>query len=154
MMITPTRLEAAGRIAMRGALVLFFLGFGLYKFTAEEAAAIQPLMANSPFFGWLYSLFSVQQASNLIGAYEVVAALLIIARPWSPRATLVGSLMILLALLGTLSFLFTTPGLADDLQGFLLKDIGLLAIALWSVGESWGAMAGTARDVPAAARAV
>jgi uncharacterized membrane protein YkgB len=121
--------------------VLFFLGFGLYKFTAEEAAAIQPLMANSPFFNWLYSLFSVQGASNVIGVYEVVAAGLIIARPWSPRGALVGSLMIGVALLGTLSFLFTTPGAGGDVQGFILKDLGLLAIALWSAGEAWGAAA-------------
>ena len=141
MLITPARIETAGRIAMRGALVLFFLGFGLYKFTAEEAAAIQPLMANSPFFNWLYSLFSVQGASNVIGVYEVAAAGLIIARPWSPRAALVGSLMIFVALLGTLSFLFTTPGAGADAQGFILKDIGLLAIALWSAGEAWGAIA-------------
>jgi uncharacterized membrane protein YkgB len=47
--MTTTRNVAAGEHLLRGALILFFLGFGLYKFTAVEAAAIQPLMANSPF---------------------------------------------------------------------------------------------------------
>ncbi|WP_164156984.1 DUF417 family protein [Sandarakinorhabdus rubra] len=138
--MTTNRSLAIGEHLLRGALILFFLGFGLYKFTAVEAAAIQPLMANSPFFSWLYALFSVQGASNLIGVYEVAAALLLVARPWSARAGLAGSLMIALALLGTLSFLFTTPAIGEDLQGFLIKDIGLLAIALWSALESRAAL--------------
>lgn len=125
-----------GEHLLRGALFLFFMGFGLYKFTAEEAAAIQPLMASSPLFNWLYALFSVQGASNVIGIYEVVAALLLMARPWSARAGFIGSAMIVVALLGTLSFLFTVPGGGGDAQGFLIKDIGLLAIALWSALES------------------
>lgn len=141
MIITPNHIETAGRIAMRGALVLFFLGFGLYKFTPEEAAAIQPLMAGSPFFSWLYGLFSVQDASNVIGVYEVVAAVLLMARPWSARAALIGSVMIFVALLGTLSFLFTPAGADAATQGFIMKDLGLLAIALWSAGEAWAEMA-------------
>lgn len=151
MTITAAHIETAGRIAMRGALVLFFVGFGLYKFTPEEAAAIQPLMAASPFFSWLYSLLSVQNASNVIGIYEVAAAGLLLARPWSPRAALVGSVMIFVALLGTLSFLFTTPAAGEDLQGFIMKDIGLLAIALWSAGEAWGSVAKASRPALAAA---
>ncbi|OSZ72040.1 hypothetical protein CAP39_01290 [Sphingomonas sp. IBVSS1] len=56
------------------------------------------------------------------------------------RAGLIGSLMIAVALFGTLSFLFTTPNAGGDLQGFILKDIGLLAIALWSALESRAAL--------------
>jgi reactive chlorine resistance protein C len=122
-------LERTGRIVMRSSLVFFFLAFGLYKFTAVEAAAIQPLMANSPLFAWLYDVFSVQGASNFIGVVEVTAAVLIALRPWSPRASAIGSLVTVVALLGT----------EGDLQGFLLKDLGLLGIALWSAGEAFRA---------------
>ena len=132
---TTTNTSPFGQHLLRGALILFFLGFGLYKFTAVEAAAIQPLMASSPLFNWLYALFSVQGASNFIGVYEVVAAGLLLARPWSVRAGLAGSVMIVVALISTLSFLFTTPGGGGDAQGFLIKDIGLLAIAWWSALE-------------------
>lgn len=138
---TPSHSSRLGEHLLRGALVLFFLGFGLYKFTAVEAAAIQPLMANSPLFSWLYDLFSVQGASNVIGAYEVAAAVLLLARPWSARAGLAGSVMIAIALFGTISFLFTTPSAGEDLQGFLMKDIGLLAIALWSALECRASLA-------------
>jgi reactive chlorine resistance protein C len=125
------RLRNIGQGVMRYALVLFFVGFGLYKFTAEEAAGIQPL-----FFSWLYALFSVQGASNLIGVVEIVAGALIASRRWLPQMSAIGSLIAAFALVGTLSFLFTTPDLTPDLQGFLLKDLALLGIALWTAGEA------------------
>ncbi len=133
---TTDRLQTTGQAMMRYTLVFFFFAFGLYKFTAEEAAAIQPLMANSPIFSWLYALFSVQGASNLIGVVEVVAAVLIALRHWAPRLSAIGSGIAGFALLGTLSFLFTTPDLGPDLQGFLIKDLGLLGIAIWTAGEA------------------
>ena len=36
----------------------------------------------------------------------------------------------------TLSFLFTTPDLSPDTQGFLMKDFMLFGAALWAAGES------------------
>jgi uncharacterized membrane protein YkgB len=41
--------------------------------------------------------------------------------------------------LATLSFLFTTPNLDPGSQGFLMKDIFLLGVAVWSTGESLAA---------------
>lgn len=129
-------LSKVGQAILRYSLVFFFLAFGLYKFTTEEAQAIQPLMAHSPFFSWLYGLFSVQGASMVIGIVEITAGLLILLRRWSPRLSAIGSLIAAFALLGTLSFLFTTPGLSADLQGFLLKDLTLLGAAFWTAGEA------------------
>ena len=129
-------LSKVGQAILRYSLVFFFLAFGLYKFTTEEAQAIQPLMAHSPFFSWLYGLFSVQGASMVIGIVEITAGLLILLRRWSPRLSAIGSLIAAFALLGTLSFLFTTPGLSSDLQGFLLKDLTLLGAAFWTAGEA------------------
>ena len=53
------------------------------KFTAYEAGAIQPLVANSPLMSWLYAIFSVQATSNLIGVAEIAAGVMIALRPWS-----------------------------------------------------------------------
>jgi uncharacterized membrane protein YkgB len=131
-----TNLSTIGQGILRYSLVFFFIAFGLYKFTSEEAIAIQPLMANSPFFSWLYSVFSVQGASNFIGVVEITAGVLIALRYWRPGLSAIGSLISVLALLCTLSFLFTTPGLNSDLQGFLLKDLTLLGAALWTAGEA------------------
>ena len=63
------------------------------KFTAYEAGAIQPLVANSPLMSWLYAIFSVQATSNLIGVAEIAAGVLIALRPWSAPAAVLGSLM-------------------------------------------------------------
>src|SRR5215213_4776256 len=77
-------LETAGAGVLRWGLVAILLYFGAFKFTAVEAEAIRPLVENSPFMGWLYSVLSVRGVSSLIGSAEIAAALLIALRPWSP----------------------------------------------------------------------
>ena len=143
---TGARLEALGLNVARYALVLVLVWIGLMKFTAYEAGAIQPLVTNSPLMFWLYGLFSVQATSNLIGAAEIVAGVLIAIRPWSAPAGVVGSLMAVATFVITLTFLFSTPGWEPSLGGFpalsvapgqfILKDAVLLGAAIWSLGES------------------
>ena len=74
-------------------------------------------------------------------------AILIGLRPWSAKASVVGSAGAVLMFLTTLSFLLSTPGWEPSLGGFpalsalpgqfLLKDVVLLGAALWSLGEAW-----------------
>jgi uncharacterized membrane protein YkgB len=140
------RLEALGLNIARYALVLVLVWIGAMKFTAYEAMAIQPLVAHSPLMFWLYGLFSVQAASNLIGVAEIVAGVLIAVRPWSASAAVVGSLMAVATFVITLTFLFSTPGWEPSLGGFpalsvapgqfILKDAVLLGAAIWSLGEA------------------
>jgi uncharacterized membrane protein YkgB len=52
-------IEGIGRAILRYGLVLLLIGSGMSKFTEFEARWIEPLMANSPFFGWLYGVTSV-----------------------------------------------------------------------------------------------
>ena len=91
---------------------------------------------------------SVRGFSALLGVIEVGVAVLVAARPLSPRASAVGSALAVGMFLTTLSFLATTPGVWEPSAGgfpalsgkpgqFLLKDLALLGIALWSFGESW-----------------
>jgi len=42
-----------------------------------EANGIKPFVENSPFMSWMYSVWSVQAASNVIGVIEVASAVLI-----------------------------------------------------------------------------
>ncbi len=125
----------AGAI-LRYGLVLFLVLFGLAKFTQAEALTIQPWVANSPFLGWLYAVTSVQGASNLIGVVELALAALLAVRPWWPGISVIGSLGATVAFLITLSFLFTTPGLSPEWQGFLMKDLVLVGAALWTAGDA------------------
>jgi uncharacterized membrane protein YkgB len=140
------RLEALGLNVARYALVLVLVWIGAMKFTAYEAGAIQPLVANSPLMSWLYAIFSVQATSTLIGVAEIAAGVLIALRPWSAPAAVVGSLMAVATFVITLTFLFSTPGWEPSLGGFpalsvapgqfILKDAVLLGAAIWSLGEA------------------
>jgi reactive chlorine resistance protein C len=143
---TGDRIEAVGLHVARYSVVLVLLWIGSMKFTGYEAAAIQPLVASSPFMAWLYGVFSVQATSNLIGVVEIAAGLLIAARPWSATSAAAGSALAAAIFVTTLTFLFTVPGWEPSVGGFpalsvapgqfILKDAVLLGAALWSLGES------------------
>ena len=126
-------LESIGTQTLRYGLVLILVLFGMTKFTAAEAAAIKPLVSNSPIMGWLYGVLSEQGTSALIGSIEIATAILIAARPISARASAIGSALAAGTFLTTLSFLFSTPGAlaaTHPAHGFLLKDVVLLAAAI------------------------
>jgi len=145
---------SVGRYLVRYALVVVIAWIGAQKYTGYEAAAIQPLIAHSPIFSWLYHIFSVRTFAAILGSVEIIAALLIAIRPLSPRISVIGSAMGVLLFLSTLSFLFTTPGVSaasgfpvlSVLPGqFLLKDLVLVSASLWTLGDSLGAAAQRAR---------
>ena len=143
---TGSRAEGIGLHVARYALVLVLVWIGAMKFTAYEAGAIEPLVANSPLMSWLYAIFSVQATSNLIGVAEIAAGIMIAIRPWSAIACVLGSLMGVATFAITLTFLFSTPGWEASLGGFpalsvapgqfILKDAVLLGVAIWSTGEA------------------
>src|SRR3989475_4976444 len=118
-------LESIGINVLRYALVLIFVLFGTLKFTAAEAAAIKPLVSNSPLMGWLYSFLSDQGVSRLIGTSDLVTAALLAARPLSARAAAVDRALATATLVTTVSFLFSTPRAlspAHPAHGLLLQD--------------------------------
>jgi uncharacterized membrane protein YkgB len=143
-------LEAVGKTIVRYGLVLVLAWVGTMKFTAYEAAGIQPLVANSPFMGWMYRFLSVQAFSNLLGTVEIAVAVMIAVRPLSARVAAAGSAIAVMMFLTTLSFLFSTPGWEPTLGGFpalsvvpgqfLLEDVVLLGAAVWSLGEALSAV--------------
>jgi uncharacterized membrane protein YkgB len=140
-------LETSGGAVLRYGLVAILLYLGTFKFTVEEAKAIEPLVANSPLFSWLHAALGMRGISNVIGVSEIVIAALIAARPVSPAASALGSLLSIGMFLSTLSFLLSTPGLwhfadgyplpvTNDAGWFLMKDVFLLGAAMWSAGEA------------------
>lgn len=143
-----SRVEAVGRELTRYGLVVVVGWIGLMKFTRYEAEGIRPFVANSPLMGWVYRFMSVRDFSATLGIVEVTIALLIAARPFSARASAVGSALAAGMFLTTLSFLVTTPGVWEPSAGgfpalsavpgqFLIKDLALLGISLWMLGEAW-----------------
>src|ERR1700756_3129180 len=143
-----SQVEAGGRELARYGLVVIVGWIGLMKFTAYEAEGISLFVAHSPLMSWVYGFMSVRGFSAVLGVVEVAIALLIAARPCSPRASALGSALAVGMFLTTLSFLVTTPGVWEASAGgfpalsalpgqFLIKDLALLGISLWSLGGGW-----------------
>lgn len=145
------RIERAGTAVLRWSLVLFFVGFGLYKFTPQEAAGVQPLMAHSPVLFWVDRLLGVRGGSDLIGIIEISLGGLIALRHVRPAWSAYGSLATAMVLLVTLSFLFTTPGLDPQSgdAGFIAKDLTLFGAALLTAAEAFAAARRRADAIPA-----
>lgn len=152
------RLEAIGGAVLRYGLVAILLYIGTFKFTGEEAKAIEPLVANSPLFSWLHAALGTQGISNVIGVSEIVIAALIAARPFSPGASALGSILSIGMFLSTLSFLLSTPGLwhfaewyplpvTNDAGWFLMKDVFLFGAAIWTAGEALRSVRGGSEKV-------
>ncbi len=143
----PNKITTAGSHLLRYGLVLVLLWIGGMKFTAYEAQGIKGFVENSPFMSWAYSFLSFRAFSSLIGVTEIAIALLIGLRPISARLAAIGSFLAVGTFLSTLSFLVTTPGIWEPTLGgfpalsitgqFIIKDVALLGIALWSFGEAW-----------------
>jgi uncharacterized membrane protein YkgB len=123
-------------VVLRYGLILLLLGGGLSKFTQEEALMIQPWIAHSPFLGWLYAVTDIRGASIVIGVMELITAVLLALRHWLPSLAVVGSVLGSIQFIITFSFLFTTPGLAPETQGFLMKDLILFGAAVWTAADS------------------
>ena len=111
------RVEAVGRELARYGLVVVVGWIGLMKFTAYEAEGISRYVANSPLMSWVYEFMSHRGFSAVLGVVEVAIAILIAARPFSPRASALGSALAVGMFLTTLSFLVTTPGVWEPGRG-------------------------------------
>jgi uncharacterized membrane protein YkgB len=133
----------AGQFVARYGLVVVLAWIGAGH--CAHPGTIQPLISHSPLLSWLYGIFNVRTLGYALGSAEITAALLIALRPLWPRVSAVGSVFAVLIFCSTISFLFTTPGVTTSgpvlskLGEFLIKDIALLGVALWTLGDSLGA---------------
>lgn len=141
-------LVRVGALSVRYGLVVVIAWIGALKFTAYEAQGIEPLVANSPLMSWVYTLFTVSAFSTVLGVVELSTAVLLAVKPWWPKVSALGSVAAIGLFVATLSFLVTTPGIGEESAGgfpvlsstgqFLVKDIALLGIAVWTLGDALG----------------
>jgi len=142
-----TVLTRAGQLVSRYGLVVVLAWIGFGKYVKMEARV---LIEHSPLMSWIYDLLSVTTVARGLGTMEIVAALLIAVAPLWPRVSAAGSALAVVLFVGTLSFLFTTPGvvathgagipvLSAQPGQFLLKDLVLIGVSLWTLGDSLGA---------------
>ena len=140
---------AIGDTALRLSIALILIWIGGMKFTAYEAGAIQGLVASSPLTSWLYSVFTLQGASNFIGMTEIAAAIAILLTPVNRIVGIVGSLGAIATFAVTSSLLLTAPVWEASLGGFpalnvvpgqfLVKDLVLLAGSVVLLGKALNA---------------
>ncbi|OBF39591.1 hypothetical protein A5724_07880 [Mycobacterium sp. ACS1612] len=137
-------LSDAGQLITRYGLVVVLAWIGFGKYVKMDAKV---LIQHSPLMSWIFDFLSPVAVARGLGTMEIVAAVLIAVGPRWPRAAVVGSALAVVLFVGTLSFLFSTPGVVvGHLAGvpvlsaqpgqFLLKDLVLIGVAIWTLGDS------------------
>jgi reactive chlorine resistance protein C len=153
------KIDRFGMGLLRLGLVVVLVWIGSLKFANYEAEGIVPLVANSPVMSFFYHhpapeyRHSMNREGEVIPAHRewhesngtypfshglgiviVLIGLLIALYPISPRASFVGSFLLIFMALTTLSFLVSTPeawvpALGDSTHGFpYLSGVGRLVI--------------------------
>ncbi|BBX01182.1 hypothetical protein BST36_12585 [Mycolicibacterium moriokaense] len=151
--MTPSAVARFGQLVCRYGLVVVLAWIGVGKYVKMESRV---LIEHSPLMSWVYDFLSVGAVAAALGTMEIVSAVLIALRPLWPTLSAAGSALAVILFVGTLSFLFTTPGVVATHAGvlpvlsgmpgqFLLKDLVLIGVAIWTLGESLEARAVTAR---------
>ncbi|MBS7566861.1 YkgB family protein [Mucilaginibacter sp. Bleaf8] len=171
---TIASLDQLGKKAVRFGIVVVFLWIGGLKFFTYEADGIVPFVANSPFMSFFYEHPAeykqhINKEGELIpanhewhirnntygfskglGVILIAMAILVALHKVAPLPSMIGSIMIFIITLGTLSFLVTTPEswvphLTDHQWGFpylsargrlVIKDIVILGGAIITMSES------------------
>ncbi len=143
---TPTNgLGSAGSTVMRCGLATTLLWIGALKFTDYEVRNAEVLVTASPLTSRLRRRLGARKLGWLVGITQLTLGSLIVAKPAAPRASALGSLGAAGLMLGTLSFLVTTPEAWQEGQGApqlsmlgeaLLKDTVLLGASLLTAAES------------------
>ncbi len=114
-------------------VVIVLLWIGGMKFTALEAKGIEDLVQSSPLMSWMYLLWDVQTTSNIIGVYDIMALLLLIAAIYKPKLLWPALLMSGAVFVVTQTFLISWSGAlsAETLLStgghFLIKDLWFIA---------------------------
>jgi uncharacterized membrane protein YkgB len=169
-----SRMDKMGVTLTRLGLIVVLLWIGGLKAFRYEADGIVPFVANSPFMSFFYAdgenykahknTEGVLNAENRawheanrtyefaygLGTVIVIYGLLLCLHPWLPQAAAVGSFLVFVMSLVTLSFLITTPEcwvppLGDAQHGFpylsgagrlVIKDTIMLGAALVTMADS------------------
>ncbi|HHT7700016.1 DUF417 family protein [Pasteurella multocida] len=109
---------------LRLSVILLFFVFGNTKWFEFEVEALKPIISAS-WLSFLYDLFGVYNTSYLLGIVESLAYVSLMIGFKQPKVGLLGSGLVFITALVTVSLL---PQLGFD--GFIFKDILLIGIAL------------------------
>ena len=171
---TAARMEQVGIAMTRIGLIIVLLWIGGLKVFKYEADGIIPFVANSPFMNFLLADPKNYQAHKNpegalvpenrawhernrtylfaygLGSVIVLYGLMLCMNPWLPQVAAVGSFLVFIMSIVTLSFLITTPEcwvppLGDAQHGFpylsgagrlVVKDAIMMGAALVTMADS------------------
>jgi len=169
-----SRMDRIGIAVTRTGLIIVLLWIGGLKAFRYEADGIIPFVANSPFMNFLihdpghYKTHKNPEGALVpenrswheqngtyafaygLGSVIVLYGLMLCAHPWLPQVATVGSFLVFVMSLVTLSFLITTPecwvpALGDAQHGFpylsgagrlVVKDAIMMGAALVTMADS------------------
>jgi uncharacterized membrane protein YkgB len=126
-------------------MIVMLLWAGSFKMTAPGAEGIVPLVSNSPLISWHFKLFGPYIGSDFIGLTEWLAAILIIAGYFRPKAGIVGGIITTVMFFTTSTMVITTPGAIISVPGihgmrymsnlglFLFKDVISLGVSFYLI---------------------
>lgn len=140
---TLRSLRSAGRFIAVAGLVLPLALIGLFKFTQYEIEALKPVISNTAWLSWMYSLFGEAGASYFLGIVEISTAALLIGSFWSARAAIMAGVLAAVTFLTTTSIMFALPFWHEELGfpyissfgQFLIKDVIMLGVSLVILSE-------------------
>lgn len=169
------RADRFGLAMTRAGLIIVLLWIGGLKAFPYEADGIVPFVANSPVMNFFYEYPAPEYRAHMngegqlipanrawhhenhtylfsygLGAVIVLYGLMLSAHPWWPGIATLGSLLVVVMALVTLSFLITTPEswvppLGDAHHGFpylsgrgrlVIKDVIMLGAGLVTMADS------------------
>jgi uncharacterized membrane protein YkgB len=142
--VTFSSVSRLGQTVSRYGLVVVLAWIGFGKYVKMESRV---LIEHSPLMSWIYHFLSVSAVAAALGTMEIAAAVLIALRPCWPTVSAIGTALAVVLFLGTLSFLFTTPGVIATHAGpipvlsgmpgqFQLKALVLIGVSVWTLGDS------------------
>jgi uncharacterized membrane protein YkgB len=123
-------------------MIVMLLWAGRFKMTAPGAEGIIPLVTNSPLISWQYKVFGTYVGSDIIGATEWTAAILLIIGYFKPKAGILGGIILVGIFFTTSTMLITTPDdtvvvngihYMNNLGLFLFKDIISFGVAFYLI---------------------
>ena len=123
-------------------MIVMLLWAGKFKMTAPGAEDIAPLVTHSPLTSWLYKAFGLYVGSDMIGATEWTAAILLIIGYFKPKAGIVGGIILVGMFFTTSTMLISTPNdtvvvngihYMNDTGLFLFKDIISFGVAFYLI---------------------
>jgi len=123
-------------------MIVMLLWAGKFKMTAPGAEGIVPLVSHSPLISWQFKVFGTYLGSDMIGATEWTAAILLIIGYFKPKAGILGGMILVVMFFTTSTMLITTPDdtivvhgihYMNNLGLFLFKDIISFGVAFYLI---------------------